>query len=203
MKAILASCQKVLARQVAKNSIVMKFCSQCGKPVEHRTPEGDNRPRHICEHCETIHYHNPKIIAGCLPVWEDKILLCKRAIEPRYGLWTLPAGFMENDETLEQAAERESLEEANTNLSIDNLYTIISLPHVNQVYIMFRAQLNDLKFAPGIESLEVELFKESQIPWKELAFGTIQMTLDLFFEDRKNGVFPVHTRTIDNRNLNR
>ena len=95
----------------------MKFCSQCGRPVTQRTPAGDNRPRHICEHCETIHYQNPKIVTGCLPVWQDKILLCKRAIEPRYGLWTLPAGFMENDESLEQAAERESLEEANANLS--------------------------------------------------------------------------------------
>jgi len=178
----------------------MKFCSQCGRPVTQRTPAGDNRLRHICEHCETIHYHNPKIVTGCLPVWEDKILLCKRAIEPRYGLWTLPAGFMENDESLEQAAERESLEEANANLSIESLYTVISLPHVNQVYIMFLARLNDLNFAPGIESLEVTLFDEADIPWNELAFGTIQMTLKLFFEDRRHGIFPVHTHTIDNRN---
>ena len=178
----------------------MKFCSQCGKPVAQRVPDGDNLPRHICDHCETIHYHNPKIVTGCLPVWEDKILLCKRAIEPRYGLWTLPAGFMENDETLEQAAERESREEANANLEIDDLYTVISLPHVNQVYMMFRAQLKDLNFAPGIESLDVALFEEQQIPWDKLAFGTIQMTLKLFFEDRQRGHFPVHTRTIDNRN---
>jgi ADP-ribose pyrophosphatase YjhB (NUDIX family) len=178
----------------------MKFCSQCGKPVTQRTPEGDNRPRHICDHCETIHYHNPKIVAGCLPVWQDKVLLCKRAIEPRYGLWTLPAGFMENNETLEQAAERESREEANTNLSIENLYTVISLPHINQVYMVFRAQLNDLNFSPGTESLEVALFDEAHIPWDQLAFGTIQMTLRLFFEDRQQGTFPLHTCSIDNRN---
>jgi ADP-ribose pyrophosphatase YjhB (NUDIX family) len=178
----------------------VKFCSQCGSPVDQRIPEGDNRPRHICDQCDTIHYHNPKIVAGCLPVWEDKVLLCKRAIEPRYGLWTLPAGFMENDETLEQAAERESVEEANAKLIINDLYTVISLPHVNQVYMMFRAQLTDLSFGPGIESLEVDLFAEKDIPWDQLAFGTIRMTLEYFFEDRKHGRFPVHTNTIDNRN---
>lgn len=174
----------------------MNFCSECGKPVILRIPEGDNRPRYICEYCETIHYQNPNIITGCIPVWKDKILLCKRAIDPRYGLWTLPAGFMENAETMEQAAMRESLEEANARVEIDGIYTLFSLPHVNQVYVLYRSRLLDLNYKAGIESLEVDLFTEEEIPWNDLAFRTITQTLELFFEDRKNGHFNVHTRDL-------
>ena len=174
----------------------MKFCSQCGKPVSQRVPEGDNRPRHVCDHCDTIHYQNPNIVTGTLPVWEDKVLLCKRAIEPRYGLWTLPAGFMENGETMEEAAARESIEEANANIELQDIYTIISLPHVNQVYIMYRARLLDLAFFPGTESLEVKLFSEQEIPWQQLAFRTIHYTLENFFADRHQGQFSVHTHSI-------
>lgn len=180
----------------------MKFCSECGKPVTTCIPDGDNRQRFVCEHCQTIHYQNPKIVAGCLPFWDDQVLLCRRAIEPRYGLWTLPAGFMENEETVEQAANRESIEEANANIDVDNLalYTMISLPHVNQVYIMYRARLLDLDFSPGSESLDVQLFKEEDIPWNELAFHTINFTLEKYFQDRKKLAFPVHTHTIQGRN---
>ena len=178
----------------------MNFCSQCGKSVSHRIPEGDNMPRHVCDHCDTIHYENPKVVVGALPVWEDKILLCRRAIEPRYGYWTLPAGFMENDETLEQGALRESREEANANLEIDGLYTVFSLPYVNQVYVMFRAQLKDLDFFPGTESLEVDLFNKQDIPWDNLAFRTIHYTLEYFLKDRKSNHFPVHNITIDANN---
>lgn len=174
----------------------MKYCSECGQSVSLLTPEGDNRPRHVCDTCQTIHYQNPKIVTGTLPVWEDKVLLCRRAIEPRYGLWTLPAGFMENGETMEQAAERESQEEANANIEIEQIYTLISLPHINQVYVMYRARLCDQSFHPGTESLEVSLFNEKEIPWNELAFRTIHYTLKQFFEDRKQGHFPLHTHAI-------
>lgn len=174
----------------------MKFCSQCGHPVSCRVPEGDNRPRYVCDHCRTVHYQNPNIVAGTLPIWEDKVLLCKRAIEPRYGTWTLPAGFMELGETMEQAAMRESREEARANVEIDDIYTLISLPHVDQVYVMYRAQLLDLDFQPGEESLEVRLFSEAEIPWQELAFRTIHYTLEKYFADRRHGRFPVYTHTI-------
>lgn len=153
-------------------------------------------PRYVCEHCQSIHYQNPKIVAGCLPIWEDKILLCKRAIEPRYGRWTLPAGFMENEETLEQAARRECYEEAQANVELQGLYAMFSLPHVNQVYVMYRARLLDLDFGPGSESLEVDLFLEKDIPWSELAFRTITHTLEFFFADRQSGHFNLHTRDL-------
>jgi ADP-ribose pyrophosphatase YjhB (NUDIX family) len=178
----------------------MNFCSQCGHNVELRIPEGDNRPRYICSDCNTIHYQNPKIVTGTLPIWNDQVLLCKRAIEPRYGFWTLPAGFMENGETLEQAANRESTEEANANLDNIQLYTMVSLPHINQIYVMYLARLIDLDFSPGEESLEVSLFMEKDIPWDSLAFRTIDFTLKRFFEDRKKDSFPIHTHTIEENN---
>lgn len=177
----------------------MKFCSQCGQPVTQRIPDGDNRPRFVCDNCDTIHYQNPNIVAGCLPVYGDKILLCKRAIEPRYGLWTLPAGYMENNETVEQAALRESQEEANANVELQQLYTVFSLPHANQVYMMFRARLLDENFSAGIESLEVELFDESEIPWDQLAFSTIDYTLKYFFEDRKRGEFSLRSHKVERK----
>src|SRR4029453_786276 len=127
--------------------------------------------------CGTIHYQNPKIVVGCLPEWSGQVLLCKRAIEPRQGLWTLPAGFLENGETLSAGALRETLEEANARVELEPLYTLISLPQINQVYMMFRAKLYDLHFGPGAESLEVRLFDEAEIPWESLAFRTIPRTL--------------------------
>ena len=162
----------------------MNFCSHCGNPVEQRIPLGDNRLRFVCPQCQTIHYQNPRIIAGCLPVWGQQVLLCRRAIEPRRGFWTLPAGFMENGETLEQAAIRETLEEACARVQGLQLYTLFDLPHINQVYMLFRAELADLDFAAGEESLEVRLFDEQQIPWSELAFPTIGRTLECFFACR-------------------
>ena len=172
----------------------MKFCSECGKPVFLRIPEGDNRPRYVCEYCQTIHYQNPRIIAGCLPIWGEQILLVKRAIEPRYGLWTLPAGFMENDETLEQGAQRECFEEANARVEMDGLYALFSLPHINQVCVIYRCRLLDLEFSPGSESLETRLFTEHEIPWQQLAFRTISTTLECYFADRQTGKFGLHTR---------
>ena len=174
----------------------MKFCSQCGESVTQRIPEGDNRIRYVCDRCETIHYQNPNIVAGCIPVYGDQILLCKRAIEPRYGMWTLPAGYMENEETVEQAALRESVEEANANVRLEQLYSVFSLPHANQVYMMYRATLLDENFSPGSESLEVRLFSEHEIPWDQLAFRTIDYTLKYFFEDRKKNKFELRSHSV-------
>jgi ADP-ribose pyrophosphatase YjhB (NUDIX family) len=178
----------------------MKYCSHCGSDrLEWRVPAGDTLPRHVCANCDTIHYQNPKIVVGCLPEWDGQVLLCKRAIEPRYGLWTLPAGFLENGETVTAGAVRETLEEAHARVDALDLYTMISLPHINQVYMMFRARLADLGFGPGEESLEVRLFDEAEIPWETLAFRTIVRTLRTYFLDRKLGTFPVRVSAIAKR----
>lgn len=169
----------------------MKYCSVCGSGVRVGVPAGDNRPRHICDQCGTIHYHNPKIVAGCIAHWEDKVLMCRRAIEPRLGLWTVPAGFMENGETTYEGAVRETLEEANARVAVDDLYVTVNLPHINQVYMLFRGRLLDLEFSPGEESLEVELLGEDEMPWNEMAFPTVTEALRLYFADRREGRFPV------------
>jgi ADP-ribose pyrophosphatase YjhB (NUDIX family) len=167
--------------------------------VSHRVPSGDNRHRHVCDACGTIHYENPRMVVGCLPVWQDKVLLCRRAIEPRYGLWTLPAGFMEKGETTAEGAMRETLEEAGARVEIDSLYTLINIPDIDQVYLLFRARLLDLDYAAGEESLEVALFAEADIPWDRIAFRTVQKTLEHYFEDRKTGHFPIHFGDLDRR----
>ena len=175
----------------------MKFCSQCASPVEQRIPEGDNRLRFVCPQCQTIHYQNPRIIAGCLPVWGEQVLLCRRAIEPRLGFWTLPAGFMENSETTSQAAQRETVEEAGANIELHELFSVMNVPHVNQVHLFYRASLLDLDYLAGTESLEVNLFAEHEIPWDEIAFPTVSHTLQFFFEDlaiaKKGGSFNFHS----------
>ncbi|TCK04930.1 NUDIX hydrolase [Marinobacterium mangrovicola] len=180
----------------------MNYCSQCGESVEIGIPPGDNRERHICPACGTIHYHNPRIIAGCLPVYGDKVLLCKRAIEPRLGYWTLPAGFMENGESTEDAARRETREEACTEVQMQSLYTLTSILHVNQVQMIYLAQMPEPTFGPSEESLEVELFSEEEIPWDQLAFETIRMVLNLYFEDRKKQHFPLRHVEIDSNGFN-
>lgn len=166
----------------------MKFCSECAHPVTVAIPEGDNRPRYVCTQCGTIHYQNPKMVIGSIPVWERdgelKVLLCKRAIEPRYGYWTLPAGFMENEETTGEAAVRETEEEAGANIELGELFTLLNVAHVHQVHLFYLARLRDLDFAPGIESLDVRMFAEHEIPWDDLAFPTIRTTLEYFFADR-------------------
>ncbi len=174
----------------------MKFCSLCGASVTLLIPSGDDRQRHVCPECDTIHYHNPNIIAGCLPIHEDKVLLCKRAIEPRYGLWTLPAGFMENGESVEEGALRESWEEARATIKLHGLYTLFSLPQINQVYMLFKGELADLEFGAGPESLEVELFAEENIPWDDIAFPVMKKTLQYYFEDRKTGNFPLRSEAL-------
>ena len=169
----------------------MKFCSQCGQPITHKVPDGDNRLRFVCDHCDLIHYQNPRVIAGCLPVFGERVLLCKRAIEPRKGYWTLPAGFLENGETTSDGALRETREEANANAQIIELYTLFSLPHISQVYMFFRAELLDLNFSAGEESLEVQLFSEQEIPWDNLAFPVVNKTLEHFFADQKQDTYPI------------
>ncbi len=174
----------------------MKYCSACGAPVELRIPSGDDRERYTCLSCGTVHYQNPKLVVGCLAEWEDRLLLCRRAIEPRHGLWTLPAGYMENGETVEEAATRETLEEANARVDDLSLFSVVSLPHISQVYLLFRGRLLDTDYGPGHETLEVRLFRQREIPWQELAFGSIAHTLQCYFEDRDDGHFRLHTATL-------
>ena len=174
----------------------MKFCSECGQGVTARVPDGDTRSRFVCDHCQTIHYQNPRIVAGCLAVHGQQVLLCRRAIEPRRGFWTLPAGFMENGETTEEAALRETWEEARARLQQQELYMLFNLPHINQVYMFFRGELADLEFSAGEESLEVRLFHEHEIPWDKLAFPTVGKTLKQYFLDRQEHAFPVRIRDI-------
>ncbi len=171
---------------------MVNFCSECGAPVTRAVPPGDSLHRHICTACNRIHYQNPKVVAGSIPLWEDKVLLCRRAIEPRHGLWTLPAGFMENGETTMQAAAREAMEEANAAVDNLRLYGVFNLPHIDQVYLMFRGYLRDGKASAGEESLEVDLFAEDEIPWDELAFPVVHESLRLFFRDRAAREFSVH-----------
>jgi len=170
----------------------MNFCNQCGEAVEFTIPAGDNRQRYVCTACDFIHYQNPRIIAGCIAEHENKILLCKRAIEPRLGQWTLPAGFMENNETTVQAAQRETFEEANAKINNIQLFCTVSIPHISQVYIMYRGQLADGFSKPGIESLETKLFSHSDIDFDTLAFPVIKESLKLYFSDKDNGQFKNH-----------
>lgn len=174
----------------------MKYCSQCGDEVAHRVPDGDNRKRFVCGSCETIHYQNPKVVTGCLAFHEDRVLLCKRAIAPREGYWTLPAGFLENGETAAEGALRETMEEANANAEILDLYTLFSLPHISQIYMFYRARLTDLNFYPGIESHETRLFARSEIPWDELAFPVITETLKHYWNDFEANAFPIRSQDI-------
>ncbi|MCE8019456.1 NUDIX hydrolase [Halomonas sp. MCCC 1A11036] len=173
----------------------MNFCSHCGQLVRFAIPAGDDRPRYLCDACGSIHYQNPRIVAGTLPASGSRILLCRRAISPRKGFWTLPAGFMENAETTVEAAARETREEACAEVDIHGLYTLINLPHINQVYMIFRAELMS-SFSAGPESLEVALFEEHEIPWDELAFPTIERTLRHFYADRDNDHYPLHISDI-------
>jgi ADP-ribose pyrophosphatase YjhB (NUDIX family) len=174
----------------------IKFCSVCGAQVETRIPAGDTLYRQVCISCGTIHYQNPKLVIGSIPVWNERILLCKRAIEPRYGKWTLPAGFMENNETVAEAAMRETVEEAGAHIELGEIYSMISVPHINQVHIFYLARLLDLEFLAGVETLEVQMFDEATIPWEELAFRTVSRTLKFFFEDRGSGGMRLHCDAI-------
>lgn len=178
----------------------MKYCSNCGETVEHKIPKGDSFPRYVCSACEIIHYQNPNNVVGCIPEASDgRILLCKRAIEPRLGYWTIPAGFMENKETTAQGAARETMEEAEAKVELQGLQSIIDVPFACQVHIMYRAKLVDDTYGCGPESLECYLVDEKNIPWNEIAFPTVSYALKTFFADRKRNEYKVHHGVI-NRN---
>lgn len=172
----------------------MNFCSNCGSQnIGLKVPEGDNRPRFVCDDCGEIFYHNPKMVVGCVPRWKEKVLLCKRAIPPRYGYWTLPAGYMENQESAANGAAREAHEEALAKTRIGNVFTQFSIPHINQVYILFLADMETAEFGAGEESLDAALFAREEIPWDELAFPVMRKTLELYFEDADRGRFRTHS----------
>ena len=171
----------------------IKHCKECGTAVLYRVPDdGDTKPRAVCPACNTIHYENPLMVVGTVPYWQDKVLLCKRNIEPRFGLWTLPAGFMELNETTSEGAARETVEEAGAQFALQGLFTLVNVARVGQVHLFYRAALSSDKFDPGVETIEARLFAESEIPWEELAFRTTRVTLEQFFADRSKGQFSIH-----------
>jgi ADP-ribose pyrophosphatase YjhB (NUDIX family) len=161
----------------------MTFCLQCGHSTVLQIPEGDNRQRLCCPQCGYIHYENPKMVVGTIPVWENKILLCKRAIDPRKGFWTLPAGFMELNESTQAGAIRETHEEAGAQFEIGDIYSILDVVKANQVHFFYLARLTSSTFNPGEETLEAKLFEPNQIPWAEIAFQTVEMTLRWFLSE--------------------
>jgi ADP-ribose pyrophosphatase YjhB (NUDIX family) len=177
----------------------MKFCGECGAPVRLSVPPGDHLPRYVCDACGTIHYLNPRLVVGCVPEHEGRILLCRRAIEPRRGYWTVPAGFMENDETLQQAAARESREEALAEVTIGSLLSVVHVLHAHQVHVFFRATLPAARYGVGAESLEVALVEPGKIPWEEIAFPSTDFTLRRYLEDKAAGREQHHFTTIDRR----
>ena len=177
----------------------MKFCSACGNTVSLRTPEGDHLARHVCDACGVVHYQNPKLIVGCVPEHDGRILLCRRAIEPRLGFWTIPAGFMENGETTQEGARRESFEEAQAEVEIGSLLAVVHVLHADQVHVMFRAKLPRPNFGPSPESLEVGLYGEDEIPWQDIAFRSVDFALRRYFDDRRRGVENHHLTALDYR----
>ncbi len=177
----------------------MKFCSNCAQPVSLRKPEGDHLSRYVCDACGTVHYQNPKLVVGCVPEHAGRILLCRRAIEPRLGYWTIPAGFMENGETTQDGARRESYEEALAEVEIGSLLAVVHVLHADQVHVMFRARLLEPRFGPSPESLEVRLYDEAEVPWHDIAFRSVDFALRRYFEDRRSGVERHHFSAIDLR----
>ncbi len=174
----------------------MKFCSDCGVTLVRRVPAGDNRERDCCDACGVIHYQNPKVVVGTVPTHDGRILLCRRAIEPRYGYWTLPAGFMENGETVAEGALRETREEAGIEVELGAVFSMLSVPHVDQVHLFYLARMRSPQVAPGEETLEARLFEEAEIPWEQIAFRTVEKTLRWWFEDRARQRFDMHTDDI-------
>ncbi|PID40153.1 MAG: NUDIX hydrolase [Proteobacteria bacterium] len=175
----------------------MNFCSQCGQRVQLTVPHDDDRPRHVCPACSTVHYQNPRVVVGCIPLWENRILMCRRDIEPRRGYWTLPAGFLENGETTAEGARRETTEETGAQVVGLEPYLMVDIPDIHQIYMMFRARLAAPTFHPTRESSEVCLMAESDIPWEEIAFKVVHKTLRHFFQDRPSGRFHFRMDRID------
>ncbi|MBL8317644.1 MAG: NUDIX hydrolase [Burkholderiaceae bacterium] len=174
----------------------IKHCRACGTAVDYRVPADDNRERAVCGACGEIHYENPLNVVGTVPVWGDQVLLCRRNIEPRYGLWTLPAGFLELGESTETGALRETDEEAGARIELEGLFTVLNVVRVGQLHLFYRARMLDPTLNPGPETIEARLFREHEVPWDEIAFRTVRQTLQHFFEDRQRGQFGVHCADI-------
>ncbi|MFN0185883.1 MAG: NUDIX hydrolase [Aquabacterium sp.] len=178
------------------NGRSIKHCRACGHPVHYQVPADDNRDRAVCKSCGTIHYENPLNVVGTVPVWGDQVLLCRRAIEPRHGKWTLPAGFMELGETIAEGAQRETVEEAGARIELEGLFTLLNVVRVGQVHLFYRARMLDTSLDPGPETLEARLFREDEVPWEEIAFRTVAQTLRCYFDDRRRGRFELHIADI-------
>lgn len=173
--------------------VPIKHCKNCGTAVIYRIPDdGDTKERAICEVCSTIHYENPLNVVGTVPYWGDKVLLCKRNIEPRWGKWTLPAGFMELNETVAEGAARETLEESGAEFEMEGFFSLVNIARVGQVHMFYRARLLSDVFKPGFETIEARLFSEAEIPWDEIAFRTVKETLERYFADRRAGHYSIH-----------
>jgi ADP-ribose pyrophosphatase YjhB (NUDIX family) len=175
----------------------IRFCSNCGHAVSRRIPEGDQLPRAVCGHCGTVHYENPRVVVGCVPEWEGRILLCRRAIEPRRGYWTAPAGFLEIGESMHAAAARETTEEAQAEVDVGTLLCVVNVLHAAQVHVMFRARMRDGRHGAGAESLETALFHEREIPWDEIAFASIRFALERYLADRRDRLEHIHFHDIE------
>ena len=174
----------------------IQHCRVCGHAVDYRVPPDDNRERAVCTACGEIHYVNPNNVVGTVPVWGEQVLLCRRNIEPRKGLWTLPAGFMELGESTAEGAARETVEEAGAQFEMQGLFTLLNVVRAGQVHLFYLAKLTSPAFSPGPETMEAQLFDESDVPWEEIAFRTVRQTLEHFFADRRRGRFEVHTGDI-------
>ena len=174
----------------------IQHCRVCGAATQYRIPADDNRERAICSACGEVHYENPLNVVGTVPVWGDQVLLCRRNIEPRYGFWTLPAGFLELGESTAEGAIRETVEEAGANIELQGLFTLLNVVRVGQIHFYYRARMLDTTLAPGPETIEAQLFREDEVPWDELAFRTVRLTLEHYFADRRSGEFPLHASDV-------
>lgn len=174
----------------------IRHCRACGGEVSYLVPADDNRERAVCLRCNTVHYENPLNVVGTVPVWGERILLCRRNIEPRFGLWTLPAGFLEIGESTATGAVRETEEEAGARIELEGLFSVLNVVKVAQVHLFYRARLLDTAFAPGPETIEARLFSEIEVPWEQIAFRTVHETLVRYFDDRRRGQFGVHSADI-------
>ena len=174
------------------------YCTQCGHKTIKKVPKNDNQTRAVCTKCTHIHYENPKVITGIIPVIDDEILLCKRAIEPQKNKWTIPSGFMENNETVEEGALREAQEEAGITPTITQLFTLYNLPHIGQIYLLYLATLPDKTHTPGAETIESKFVKHHEIPWPDIAFASVTFALKHYITDYKSNSFHLHTGTYNN-----
>ena len=175
----------------------MKFCTDCGHAVQLQVPAGDHLLRAVCSSCGTVHYQNPRVVVGCVPEWQGRILLCRRAIEPRHGYWTAPAGFLEIGESMHAGAARETAEEALAQVEIGSLLSVVNVLHAAQVHVMFRAAMRDAQHGAGVESLETGLFTEAEIPWDEIAFASVRFALERYFHDRHQRIEHIHFHDIE------